>query len=108
MSIQAKKARRHWRRTVDKKRLTVKLSNLDGDDGCVLAEVSGWGAHPWARWDQTITGSRWETPHDMPGVAYAMPCNDPGLVGELNAEGYDLALSEYSPPDERIGEEGGQ
>lgn len=106
MSIQSRKRRRHWRRTVDKGRFTVKLSNVDGDDVGVLATVRGWGAHEWARWDQTIAGSRWETPRDMPGFAYAMPCNDPGLADELNAEGYDIDLSEYSPHDERFGQEG--
>ena len=106
MSIQSKKVRRHWRRTVNKTRLAVKLSNLDGDDGCVLAEVRGWGAHAWAEWDQTLAGSTWEGPRDMPGYAYAMPVDHAGLVGELSAEGYDLDLSEYSRPDARLGEEG--
>lgn len=104
MSIQSKKARRHWRRTVTKSRFVVKLSNIDGDDVCVLAEVRGWGAHAWAEWDQTIGGSSWETARDLPGYAYAMPVNHAGLAEELGAEGYDLDLSEYSPPDERADE----
>jgi hypothetical protein len=99
MSIQSRKARRHWRRTVNKVRLTVKLTNLDSDASGVLAEVRGWGAHEWARWDQTIAGSSWETARDMPGYAYTILVNDPGLVRELRAEGYALELSEYSEPD---------
>ena len=99
MSIRSRKARRHWRRTVNKVRLTVKLTNLDGDDFGVLAKVQGWGAHEWARWDQTIAGSSWETPRDMPGYGYTILANYPGLVKELRAEGYALDLSEYSEPD---------
>lgn len=83
-----------------KDRLVVKLSDLDdyphGD--VVLAEVSGPGAHAWADSDQSIGGSSWETPSDMPDMAYAMPCNHAGLVAELRKEGYRLDLSEYSEP----------
>lgn len=78
----------------------MKLSNLDGDSGAVLATVRGWGAHEWARWDQSIGGSDWETPRDMPGFAYAMPGNYPNLVSDLRAEGYKLDLSEYTAPGE--------
>jgi len=79
----------------------VKLASLDGDDGGVLATVQGWGAHAWARWDQSIGGSHWETPRDMPRLAYAMPSDDPTLIDDLRAEGYKLDLSEYAPPGER-------
>lgn len=97
MSLQSKKRRRHTRRTLDKGRLVVKLSTRD-DGLSVLATVRGWGAHAWAKHDQTIAGDRWEAPRDLPGFAYALLCNVPGLIDELRGEGYRLDLSEYDDP----------
>lgn len=79
---------------------TVKLDNLDSsdEDPQVTANVSGPGAAKWAKDDQTIDGTRWESDGD--DFAYAVLSDDPGLVGRLEAEGYDLNLDEYSPPDE--------
>jgi hypothetical protein len=82
-----------------RKQFTVKLDNLDDRDGCVMATIEGPDAHLHAKDDQTIAGSRWECAGDMPELAYAMPCDHAGLVAELEAEGYDLDLSEYCPPD---------
>lgn len=99
--VTAAKRRRHIRRTLQKDRLTVKLCTM-GDyphADTVMAEVQGLNAHAWADHDGYIAGSSWETPRDMPGFAYAMPCNHAGLVNELRAEGYVLDLSEYSEPD---------
>jgi len=64
----------------------------------VTAYAEGPYAHEWADWDGYIAGSSWETPSDMPGTAYACPCDHPGLVAELRAEGYKLDLSDYEDP----------
>jgi hypothetical protein len=64
-------------------------------DPCAIAEVSGPFAQEWADWDGHIGGSSWDTPSDMPDFAYAMPCDYPGLVEALRAEGYELDLSNY-------------
>lgn len=87
---------------IRKDRLTVRLS-IPGDneahrDVC-FAIVEGDNAHVWADHDQTIAGDSWECASDMPGTAYAMPVNHPGLVAELQAEGYKLDISEYDEPD---------
>ena len=60
-----------------------------------MVEVHDTFAHEWADSDQTIDGSSWETARDMPGFAYTIICNRPGLVAELEAEGYRLNLSQY-------------
>lgn len=78
----------------------VKLTNCDGDETSVLATVEGPGAQKWAENDMSISGSSWETPHDMPNVAYAMIADYPGLVNDLRAEGYKLDVSEYCPADD--------
>jgi hypothetical protein len=79
---------------------TVKLRDCDdyphGD--VIMAEVEGEHVHEWADSDGYLGGDSWETPSDMPGFAYAMPCNHAGLVAELEAEGYVLDLSEYNEP----------
>lgn len=97
MSLQPKRQRRRRGAPTDKSSLVVRLETCD-DGITVLATVEGRAAHEWARTDQTIAGSRWETPRDMPGVAYAMPANEPGLVDELRREGYRLDVSAYEPP----------
>lgn len=83
--------------TVDKDRFMVRLKTM-GDyphNDTLMAEVSGRGSDTWADSDGYIGGSSWETPRDMPGFAYAMPGNYPGLVSDLRKEGYKLNLSEY-------------
>lgn len=84
---------------VKNKKFTVKLDNLDDRDGAVMATVSGRGAGRWAKNDQSIGGSMWES--DDENFAYAMPVDHPGLVAELEKEGYDLDLDDYSPPSMR-------
>lgn len=80
---------------------TVKLDNMSSsdEDPQVTASVSGNGAAKWAKDDQTIDGTIWESRGD-PDFAYAVLSDDPGLVGRLEAEGYELDLAEYFPPDE--------
>jgi len=63
---------------------------------------SGPGAIKWAKEDQTIAGERWESA-DGDDFAYAMPADHPGLVAELEKEGYTLNLDEYSPPEQSDG-----
>ena len=46
--------------------------------------------------DQTVLGSRWEAPRDM-DVAYAYVTDRPGLIEELEREGYEVDSSEYFP-----------
>jgi hypothetical protein len=78
---------------------TVYLDNLDDREGCVMCEVHGQGALRWAKGDQTIAGCRWEGA-DRDDFAYAMPMDHPGLVAELEKEGYRLNLEAYSAPEE--------
>jgi hypothetical protein len=92
---------RAWRAHYELEPITVHLDNLDDRDGCVMVTVSGPGAHAWAMEDQTIAGARWEGDRD--DFAYAMPADHPGLVAELESEGYTLNLDEYSPPEDEEG-----
>ena len=81
---------------MDKKFVLV-LDNLDQEEeGTVVITVNGRGAAAWAKDDQSVAGSHWET--DGPDFAYAMPLDHPGLVEELESEGYELDLDNYSPP----------
>lgn len=78
--------------------MVVRLDN-QGDDhheyGHVLVECDDRDA---AISDACIDGSTWETPRDM-NVAYASLMDRPTLVQELEAEGYEVDTSCYSPPD---------
>lgn len=76
--------------------MKISLDNLDRDDDSVLAVCNDQVA---ARHDQTIAGCRWEAPGDM-DIAYAIIQDHPGLVAELEKEGYDLVLDSYASPDE--------
>jgi hypothetical protein len=93
---------RAWREHYEIEPFTVYLDNLEDRDGCVMATVSGPGALKWAKEDQTIAGERWESA-DGDDFAYAMPADHPGLVAELEKEGYTLNLDEYSPPEQSDG-----
>lgn len=73
----------------------INLDNLDDRDGLLLITC---GSQLLAAYDQSIAGSLWECPSDM-DIAYAMPCDHPGLLEELKAEGYDINDDDYSPPD---------
>jgi len=88
---------REWREHYELEPFTVHLDNLEGRDGCVMATVSGPGALKWAKDDQTIAGERWESA-DGDDFAYAMPVDHPGLVADLEKEGYTLNLDNYTPP----------
>lgn len=81
---------------------TVRLDNLAGESGIVMVDVSGLGVKAWAKEDQSISGSLWEIADDDLEYAYAYAIVDdhPGLVDELEKEGYKLNLDDYSPPSE--------
>lgn len=81
------------------RKFTVKLDNMSSseEDPQVTASVSGPGAAKWAKDDQDIDGSRWESTD--PDFAYAVLSDYHGLVDKLQSEGYDLDLDEYFPPD---------
>ena len=88
---------RFRRKHVEHPHFVVHLDNLEDRDGAVMASVSGKGARAWAENQQSIGGSSWEGAGDD-HYAYAMPTDHPGLVAELEKEGYELDLSEYTPP----------
>lgn len=94
---------RAWREHYELEPFVVHLDNLEDRDGCVMATVSGPGALQWAKEDQTIAGERWESA-DGDDFAYALPTDHPGLVAELEKEGYTLNLDEYSPPEDSNGQ----
>jgi hypothetical protein len=73
----------------------IKLDNLDDREGCVMIEAE---SKILAVHDQSIAGSHWEAPDDLP-IAYAMPGDHPGLLEELKKEGYEINEDEYCPPD---------
>lgn len=54
-------------------------------------------AEAWANRHQTADGSYWETAPDLDGLVYNIVYDRPTLIAELEAEGYTLDLSEYSP-----------
>jgi hypothetical protein len=80
----------------------VKLDNMDRDDGSVLVTCDDRAVKEE---HQSIAGSHWEAPRDMSG-AYAIICDEPGLVAKLEKEGYNVDSSEYCEPDETTKEEG--
>lgn len=83
--------------SVTMKTFVVSLDNMDQDEDSVVAMVQGPGASAWAKDDQSIAGSRWES--DGPDFAYAILSDHPGLLDELKSEGYELDLDSYSPPE---------
>ena len=74
--------------------MQIKLDNLDHDDEMVTVYCDDQEA---AILDQSIDGSMWEAPGDL-DVAYAVICDREGLVEELEADGYEVDTSDYSPP----------
>ena len=75
--------------------MTIKLDNLDRDDGSVLITCNDQSA---ARDDQSIAGSHWEAPGDM-SIAYAIVCDHADLLADLEREGYSVDDSEYCAPE---------
>lgn len=61
----------------------------------ITLSVSAPYADIWADWDQSIEGSSWETPSDMPHFAYACTIDHHGLIASLRKDGYTLDLTEY-------------
>jgi hypothetical protein len=76
-----------------KPEITISIS--DDDDGMVTLYCSDREA---ARDAQSVLGSRWEAPRDM-DAAYACVTAMFDLVPQLEADGYDVDASEWSPPD---------
>ena len=74
--------------------MRIRISSSDDDDGSVLVECDDQEA---CRNDQSIEGSRWETPRDM-DIGYASILDRKGLVAHLQAEGYEVDDSDYSEP----------
>jgi hypothetical protein len=75
----------------------VHMSNTDGDEDEVLLVVEGPGAAAWAKSDQTVLGSRWET--DGKDYAYAIVSNEDKLPAQLKKNGYTVNDREWSPPE---------
>lgn len=74
----------------------IELDNLDDEEGFVMVYCN---SQVLAKHDQTISGSRWECPSDMT-VGYACIADHPGLLKELEADGYTVNADNYCPPDE--------
>jgi hypothetical protein len=79
---------------------TIYLDNMDRDDDSVSVSLHGPGAHEAAEWEQSIEGSNWEAPEDMPNYAYAMISDHPGLEDDLIRDGWVVDTREYVSPDE--------
>lgn len=82
-------------------RPTLYLDDLDAAEGLVEIHVQCPGAAAWAKDEQTIAGARWECCGG--DFAYAIVANDPDLVEELESDGYELNLDNYSGPDDTEG-----
>ena len=78
--------------------VTLKLENSDDDPCIVNVYVNAAYARIWADNEQTTQGSSWECAEDS--FAYNFWHWHPKMLDELEAEGYQLDLSEYSEPDE--------
>jgi hypothetical protein len=76
--------------------MKIKLDNMDRDDWTVLITCEN---QKDAKDDQSVAGAAWEAPGDM-DIAYTIAGDHPTLLTELEAEGYDVDSSEYSPPEE--------
>ena len=79
---------------------TIKLTNSDDDPTQILAVVRGAFAKQWGEFHGALAGGTWECA-DGPTFIYDTLSFEPSLVENLEAEGFDLDLSEYSDPDER-------
>lgn len=99
MSKAAKKARRLFRRTVRKDRVTLVLTMPDEPHGdYVYVDVRGWGQEAWANHDGYLLGSTWESYGD--GRIWNMIPNAPDLLDVLQDEGYSVDATGWSEPAE--------
>lgn len=99
MSIAAKKARRRFRRTVRRDRVTLVLTMPDEPHGdYVYVDVRGWGQEAWADHDMQLLGSTWESYGD--GRIWNMIPNSPDLLDVLREEGYSVDASRWNEPAE--------
>jgi hypothetical protein len=82
-------------------KLRIELDNQGSEPGSVLVTTDDAEG---AMHDQSIRGSMWE---NADGMAYAIISDEPGLVEALEADGYDVYSSAYSPMDELMDEHEG-
>ncbi len=75
-------------------KMSIRIETSDDDNGMVTLYCDDQEA---CRDDQSVEGSRWETPGDM-DIGYASVMDHPGLLASLEKE-YDVDSSEYSPPE---------
>lgn len=73
----------------------ISLDNLGRTDGNVLIICEDQDVKEL---QQSVGGSNWEAPNDM-NIAYAVVTDAPGLVKDLESEGYQLDTSEYWQPE---------
>jgi len=80
--------------------VTVDVSNTSDDDGPMRIDfvVRDRIAEAWADREGDIAGDTWQSAGDS--YVYASTYWYPGLIEELQKDGYDLDLSEFSEPDE--------
>jgi hypothetical protein len=79
-------------------RMFIKLDNMEDREGMVMVTMTGEGAGEKAELDQSIDGSSWEILEETFAYTYIM--DRPGLVEELEAQGYDVNTDEYWEPDD--------
>jgi len=74
--------------------MKISLKNQEQEQGHVTAYCADPAA---ALHDQSIGDAQWEAPGDL-DVAYAVLTDRPGLVEELEDEGYEVDTSDYCAP----------
>jgi len=98
VSLSSKKARRLYRETVRKDRVTLVLTVSDTPHReNVYVDARGWGQEAWSAHAGYLLGSTWESYGD--GRIWNMLPNDPSIVEDLIAEGYAVDASEWSEPE---------
>lgn len=99
VSLSSKRARRLYRRTVRRDRVTLILRVSDTPHReSVYVDVEGSEQEAWADHDGCLLGSTWESYGN--GRIWNMLSNHPGIVDELKVEGYVVDASEWSEPEE--------
>ena len=73
----------------------IRLENSEDDECSVLVMCDNQYE---CREDQSIMGSRWETPSDMIG-GYAYIQDQPDLIKQLEDDGYIVNADDYCPCD---------
>lgn len=84
----------------EKEYKSIKLENSDDDPLQIIATITGPHADDFAEAQGSLDGGTWERDGGDGMFVYDVLYWRPGLIDELEKEGYKLDRTEYSEPDE--------